>query len=116
MEIQQSAEANISYEGMPSPNQGHHSASFSTGNTTSSYAFIKSSKTAGNTGEFSYWFNINKPFSHTIKCLLTYTGYICKLRVNCIPVDNGYCMSLDNSHTSEIFKVGEWYNVKVKTS
>lgn len=116
VKIRQSAGAGISYDGNPSPNQGHHSALFFTGNKTQSYAIIRNSKTIGNVGEFSYWFNIKKPFYQTIKCLLTYTGDICKLRVNCIPVDNGYSMSLNNSQTSKIFNVGEWYNVKVKTS
>lgn len=116
VEVQKSAETNISYDGMPSPNQGHHSAIFSTGNSTSSYALIKNSKATGNTGEFSYWININRSFSNTIKCLLTYNGSICKLRVNCIPNGTGYCMSLDYSHTSKIFDIGKWYNVKVKTS
>lgn len=115
VELSRSSDAAISFNGAPSPNQGHHSAKFVTGNA-SSYAVIKTEKPITSVGEFSFWLNINKPFTQTIKCLLTYLNSICRLRVNCIPTGNGYCMSLNNNQTFKVFNIGEWYNVKVKTS
>lgn len=116
VELLRSSTANILFDGTPSPNQGHCSAKFTSGISSSSYAVIKTEKPTASVGEFSYWLNITKSFNQTIKCLLTYTNTTCRLRVNCIPTERGFYMSLNNTPTSKVFNIGEWYNVKVKTS
>lgn len=102
----------------PSPNQGMYCAKFSTGDiSTISQITLRYSIKEIDTGWFSFWINVPHEFSSTIKCPLTYNGDICYDRVNLMPLNNGYSISLKDGRTSSnTFNYGEWYNIKVHIS
>lgn len=102
----------------PSPNQGLLCGKFSTGDISNiSQVTLRNSIKAIDSGWFSFWINVPHEFSNIIKCPLTYNGEICYDRINLAPKNNGYCISLKEAGTtSNTFKYGEWYNIKVHIS
>lgn len=102
----------------PSPNQGLYCGKFSTGDISStSQVTLRYSVNAIDTGWFSFWINVPHEFSNMIKCPLTYNGDICYDRINLMPQNNGYSISLkDVSISTDKFRYGEWYNIKVHIS
>ena len=104
--------------GNPSPNQGFYSGRFFTHNITkTSQVTVRNTIQQINEGWFSFWINVPKTFSQTIKCPLTYINKICLSRINLIPTNNGYSICLKNTESNnQIFNIGNWYNIKVHIS
>ena len=115
-----SKEQNTSFDclGKPSPNQGFHSGRFSTNNITqASQVTVRNTIHQIDEGWFSFWINVSKSFSQTIKCPLTYINTTCLSRINLIPTNNGYSICLKNTvSNNQLFSVGNWYNIKVHIS
>lgn len=116
--ISKSSNTYFDCTGQPSPNKGFYSAKFRTGNiTTTSQVTLRNSINPISEGWFSFWINIPTSFSEVLKCPLTYMNSTCLSRINMLPTNGGFKIYLNNTNSNNhIFKIGNWYNIKVHLS